>query len=49
MFSQGIKRLDEKLKLGTEENFIYNLKNYLFKEGIEDFSLKVKKEIKDIL
>lgn len=49
MFSQGIKRLDEKLKLGTEENFIYNLKNYLFKEEIEDFSLKVKKEIKDIL
>lgn len=49
MFNQGIKRLDEKLRLGTEENFIYNLKNYLFEEEIESFSSKVKKEIKDIL
>ena len=49
MFNQGITRLNTKISNGDEENFIYNINNDFTPIEIEDFSKKIKKEIKNNL
>lgn len=49
MLNQGIERLNNKLKIGEEENYIYNINDAFTLEEIENFSIKIKNEIKNIL